>query len=450
MIVKNILALRKFSMFLQGIIVLQPLYLGINTPYYTIKRFKIPESSVDLYITKINITMQLGYFVGLLLANFYFYVFPRWIQRYNLYISVVTNWLTVTYSTLLLLSYLVKGDEGSLTFYFYMLVMCALVFGINESFAMNVGIVELPWFTASIPASGLMVVAIEFTIISCQITILIFLCAFTSVLWMVSYMQISHDAYQIDEASYQEMELEAQKYYYPADYSFLKRMWMSRYPFVASAVGLGYLYGFYPAIIPYKLANLRDAYYIDLVSIFAGSSVALMVSMLCEYTRFGPNKNWEATDSKWVYSLFVAIPYLLLPVFFINPLHFPETPVFKVILENRGVVALLAVSFNMMSCLLTVVGYSASSKQTNRENDPDMAPLNVFITYTVMLCVILYSQGYLTFYGMVESGKLTVVEGGKGKRFFYWLGKSFVYGWNRFRLILVSDIRADILKIKEL
>ncbi|UKJ88726.2 hypothetical protein MACJ_001971 [Theileria orientalis] len=447
-------------MFLQGIIVLQPLYLGINTPYYTIKRFKIPESSVDLYITKINITMQLGYFVGLLLSNLYFYVFPRFIQRLNIYISIVTSWLTVISSTLLLFSYVIKGDEGSLTMYFYMLALCSLVFGINEAFAINVGIVELPWFTASVPTSGLMVVAyqlgfatvarkigferIEFFIISCQITMLIFICGCTAILWMVSYMNITHGMYNIDEVPNDEIQIDAQRYYEPTDLSFWKRVYMSKFPFIASSVGLGYLYGFYPAIVPYKLANLTDAYHIDLMIIFTGSTLALTISMLCEYTRFGPNKNWEAKDSKWRFSLILILPYLLLPVFFINPLHFPENSVFKSVLQNKSFLAFLGIAFNMMSSCLTVVGYSGSSKQTDRDHDPDMAPLNVCITYVVMIFVILYSQGYLTFYSMVKSGKVTI-EGSRGKLFFYWLGKSFVCGWERF----TKTLAADILKIKQ-
>ncbi|UKK01115.2 hypothetical protein MACK_001928 [Theileria orientalis] len=466
MIAKNIFPLRKFTMFLQGLIVLQPLYLGINTPYYTIKRFNIPESSVDLYITKINITMQLGYFIGLIVANLYFYIVPSFIQRLNLYISVVTNWLTVITSTILLFSYVVRGEEGFLSLYFYMLATCSLVFGINEAFAINVGIVELPWFTASIPTSGLMVVAyqfvfsslarrlglerMEFTIITCQITVMIFLCGFTAILWMVSYMNITHGSYEIDSVPYDDMEVDAQKYYEPPDMSFFKRIYMSKLPFIASAVGLGYLYGFYPAIVPYKLAQLSDAYYIDLLIIFTGSTLALMISLLCEFTRFGPNKNWKATNSKWVYSLFLIFPYLALPVFFINPLHFPEIPVFNSILKNKYLLAVLGVAFNMMSCCLTVVGYAASSKQTNRDNDPDMAPLNVCITYIVMLFVILYSQGYLTFYSMVQSGNATIIEGGRDKLFFYWIGKSFICGWQRFRRTLASDIKGDILKIKHL
>uniref|UniRef100_A0A3B0NGS4 Integral membrane protein, putative n=1 Tax=Theileria annulata TaxID=5874 RepID=A0A3B0NGS4_THEAN len=443
--------LRKYSMFLSGLVLLQPLYLALNAVYFTIRRFHVPDSSVDLFISKLLNSSQFCYFLGMLLVAVYVSFVPQRYQKHNNILSIASNWATVVCSVLLLLSYVVKGEQGSLTFFYYMIAISSLVFSFNQGLVMNVSAPEIHWYAVAIPVSGIVVVVyqltflffaeklnikgINLTIVTVQTVLAIFATIATSVLWTMTYF--SADSSLLIPESF---EFESS--------SFFSNLWMSKFPILITFFGLGYVYIVYPAIAPYKLTELRPAYRIDLLSVFAVGLSSTIIVFLCEYTNLGPNKNWRHTHSLWNYSTLLIIPYLLMPILFIVPLHYPNTKLAELMTKNKAFLGFFTIVFVVLHALMVTVGYSAASMQTNDQYNPSMTSFNTFFSYFFIVFIVLVSQGYLkTYKEFLNNSDTWATNDMKGPRaFFYWLGKSFQYGWDAFTETFSSDIKSDILK----
>lgn len=443
--------LRKYSMFLSGLVLLQPLYLAVNAVYFTVRRFHVPESSVDLFISKLLNSTQICYFLGMLLVTLYVSFVPQRFQRHNNFLSIVSNWATVVCSILLLFSYVAKGDHGSLTFFYYMLAISSLVFSFNQGLVMNVSSPEIHWYAVAIPVSGIVVVVyqlvflffaekfslrnINLAVVTIQTVLAIFMCITTSVLWTMTYFSIDSSLLMPDSFEFRGS-------------SFFYNLWMSKLPILITFFGLGYVYIVYPAIAPYKLTELRPAYRIDLVCVFAVGLASTIIVFLCEYTNLGPNKNWRHSHSFWNFSALLIVPFLLMPILFIVPRHYPDTKLAELMTKNKAFLGFFTILFVVLHAVLVTVGYSAASMQTNDQYNSSMTAFNTFLSYFFTVFIVLLSQGYLkTYKDYLNNIDTWATNDMKGPRaFFYWLGKSFEHGWEAFTETFSSDIKSDILK----
>ncbi|EKX73296.1 conserved hypothetical protein [Theileria equi strain WA] len=464
---------RRAGMFMVGLTLLQTLYLGLNASRYTIKRFKIPDESVDLFITKVNNSLQISCFIGTILVNIYFWTCDS-LQKYNYKISVVTNFLCFAAYLPLLHSFTSGGPQGHLTYYYYMITFSSFIYGVNQAFMLKVGVSEITYYSASIPLGGLEAAGfhliflsiaerinvsnIDHSIVVGQILLSIVMSFITFLLCACGYWSGptpstgAQNQSASENTSGHNSNESTQQSGQHAGQPPLKDMFKAWSPILMTALGLGIIYGIYPAIMPFKLARLESAYRLDLIFMISSAFPGIILCIISECTTWGPNHNWKNVN--WNYTWFLAIPFVILPVIFILPLHYPYLSISMLIRNNIWFHGFLGFIYLYCHLILVTVGYSAAGTQVDFDKqyyDGNASAFNTLFAYFWLITISLIGHGYLKTYSKYEKDpdNWPTRHYGFWKSLWFWIPKALGGACTSLWATFSADVRGDILCKKE-
>ncbi|AFZ79807.1 hypothetical protein BEWA_026560 [Theileria equi strain WA] len=441
--------MKQLSLFLAGFALLQPLRIGLTAAKFAAKRFALPDKSLDLFITKIHNSMHLANLTGVLTINIYLWTLgAHTSQCFRGKLSIFTNLLSTLMNFVLFFVYASGGDRGHVTAYYWNLVLSAYAYGLNQAMAVTVVVKDVAFFTAAIPLAGVQVSIfhylflkatekipgfdVNFWLVIWQIIISITLSALSSVLWTSSFLDTGDEVFVYEYDDHEPLV------------RAIIRAWS---PLLMSALGMGIVFGFYPAIAPYKLAPPDTAHRIDLVILIVSAMPMLINCVMCAI-GLGPNRRWTGKSKYWHAVWIVAIPYLTCPVLFLVAMHKPQSAIGYAILNNSYFCGFLCVTIVTGYGIFKSVGFSAVGLQGGYKNGR-VSTFNSLVSFIMLVSCSFIGGGYLRAYKSFEDDRDNWPTKGFGfwKSFAFWWSHALTRGIKSVASTFTLDIRAEMEQV---
>lgn len=155
-------------------------------------------------------------------------------------------------------------------------------------------------------------------------------------------------------------------------------------------LSIGSLYAFYPAIVPYKLIDPDNGYYIDLINMFIRTLPALANCIICNMKslrKISPQCDWRERKG-WLFSWLIFLPITSVVIIAILVLHYPNWKFSKIIKDHLYIVGAMAIAFGFCYSVGRSLGITAIpyQKSTNVDELTGKPMKNVHTMNTKLMC----------------------------------------------------------------
>ncbi|EKX73065.1 conserved hypothetical protein [Theileria equi strain WA] len=435
--------LQKGAMFMAGLTLLQSLRVALTGAKFALDRFKIPQQYASSFINMVHNPMELATFTGMAIVNIALIWKEKW-KNYAGGLSAITNVALCWSFVLLLIAFTSGGEQGNLTFYYWTIVLVSFIYGLNVAAVMTVASADASLFNVGIPLSGIQVCIyyfiftklaekynwshISYRIIFWQLIIAIFISAVSAGVWIAvacGSAQSGGGTEGVDQSA------------------------AATSPILMGMVGMGGIYAFYPAILPYKLTDVSTGYAIDLVVLFVSAVPGIIIAILCMCNgtdpknngKKGPNTDWSK-NWEWNYAWMLAFPHIAAMVLCFVTLHYPSGRVASSIKSSGLKVGLITVTLKFCEEGLKAVSYAGAGAYQN-----PIPPVNAFLSQGLMIVLAFTGDGYLKTYSKYEHdrSKWPTKDFGFWRSISYWAGNGAYVACKSVKSSFTKNVRCKVL-----
>ncbi|EKX72706.1 conserved hypothetical protein [Theileria equi strain WA] len=431
--------LQKGAMFMAGLTLLQSLRVALTGAKFAMDRFKIPQQHASSFINMVHNPMELATFTGIFIINVL-----TWISWFKTWFAIVTNVALCCSFVLLLYAFRSGGQMGSLTFYYWTIVLVSFLYGLNVACVMNVGSENASFFNMGIPISGIQVCIyyyaftklaerfrwtnVSYWIIFWQLIIAIIISVVSAGIWIKAYGSAA------DQGN-------------GSDLSGIEK---AISPILMGVVGMGGIYAFYPAIAPYKLTDVGTGYTIDLVVLFVSAVPGIFIAALCKgQSGQGPDQEWKSGNGAtgWHGAWILAIPHITAMVLCLCTLHYPGSGLASSIKSSGALVGAITVTLKFCEEGLKAVSYAGAGAQNGKGKGGAISSLNTFTSQSLMIILAFTGDGYLKTYSKYEHDrdKWPTKDCGFWKSLGYWIGSGMWVACKSVKSSFTKNVRCKVL-----
>ncbi|AFZ81027.1 hypothetical protein BEWA_004350 [Theileria equi strain WA] len=427
--------LQKGAMFMAGLTLLQSLRVALTGAKFAMDRFKIPQQNVSSFINMVHNPMELATFTGMAIVTSIALGTGENSKNSFKWFAAFTNVALCCSFVLLLYAFTSGGEQGNLTFYYWVIVFVSFIYGLNVAAVMTVGGSDAAFFNMGIPLSGIQVCIyyfvftklaerfnwsnISYWIIFWQLMIAILISLASAGVWIAVAIQgPSGDSggQALDAAGLS--------------------------PIMMGMVGMGGIYAFYPAIAPYKLTDVSTGYTIDLVVLFVSAVPGIAIAILCACSSVGPDKPWKSTTQWWHATWILAIPHITAMVLCLVTLHYPDSRVANSIKSSGLKVGIITVTLKFCEEGLKAVSYSGGGAYTS-----PIPSVNAFTSQFLMILLAFTGDGYLKTYSKYENDRdnWPTKDYGTFRSICYWAGNGAYVACKSVKSSFTKNVRCKVL-----
>ncbi|XP_952234.1 Tpr-related protein family member, putative [Theileria annulata] len=430
---------------LAGLAMMLNIRLSYSSAPYALIRFGLPENLFSVFVRRMASALELWCLPSMALGNvmdlcykkagsepdkqkkFFWIIVP----------SIVTQWLNFLTYVLLLVVYLMGGDQGRLTTFYFVIAISGVVFGINMTLVYSADFYYIPVYIAGencFPALTSFIHYLatlifgnrrkwnsDYIIVYIDIGVAIIISFVAAVVWTVGYL-IEHDT----ATGYDQM------YHIHANTFDGNLNWYQISPFLMIVVGMGLVYAIYPGIAPGMIVPF---YLIDkiemgllIATIFPPVIIAILRIRAKSwspqhniYHKGGDARNgfqlWkpyqlhvasgsacdDAAEAKpenqvhaylWHFFDILFVIKIILAAIFIYSLHYRDSGLSRSIVNQPKMSTFLSITFYMCHEILLAVGFSGFIGN----NGGDLILIPQYIGALFMIFLAFYSEGYIIEY----------------------------------------------------
>ncbi|EKX73198.1 conserved hypothetical protein [Theileria equi strain WA] len=451
--------IHRFAMFMAGFSLLQTLRVAITAGRFAVVRFGIPSGQIGIFINSIHHSMETAGDVGLFLMSLYV-LFSKRNKTVDYIVSVVAIWGLFVMNLLLIVAYSVGGERGCLTFYYWVLVIASLGFGLDESISITIGVADVAYFGLGMPLSGIMACLYHavylyfaekfqwsdtyFWIVIGQIVISALVSGVAAVVWTIAYWDPGGDKTPEVQGGSGTPGGANNNHSEP----LWKRAGNAISNMLMCLCGMSCIYAFYPAIAPYQFVSPEAGHLIDLALLFTSAIPSLVIAAVCSWTDKGPDRPWT-NDGKgnfawWHATWLFMIPYVTAMVLCIFAIHYPNWRSSRAIYGNIWTTGIITVT--LKCCEETLKGVANSGVGMQGEcKDGQLSALNALTAQFTMDIVAYIGGGYVKAITKYDRDNWPTKHYGSWRSLGFWVGSALSGGLKCVRESFTTDIRANLI-----
>ncbi|XP_953776.1 Tpr-related protein family member, putative [Theileria annulata] len=436
--------------------------LSYSSAPYSLIRFRLPENLFSVFVRRMASALELWCLPSMALGNILDVGYKTIIYsnteskflgnnddrlskfRYIICPSIVTQWLNFLTYVLLLVVYLMGGDQGHLTTFYFVIAISGVVFGINMTLLYSVDFHYLPVYIVgenSFPALTSLIHYLatltfgnrrkynsDFLLVEIDIVVAIIISFVAAMVWSIGY---GYFAGQLSNpASPADTDL---KHIY--SFGFIAKFRPEQIsPFLMIVVGMGLVYAIYPGIAPGMIVPFYLIDKIEMVLLIATIFPPVIVATLrrtasktsiwshyqspmCKWgydetTQEGSAWKWKNTGNTtdesganrasasfdaffWhAFDLLMVIKISLAAIF-IYSLHYRESNLSRSIINQPKMSTFLSIVFYMCHECLLAIGFPGL---VGANGGGDYVLIPQYIGALFMIFLAFYSEGYIIEY----------------------------------------------------
>ncbi|XP_952980.1 Tpr-related protein family member, putative [Theileria annulata] len=334
--------------------------------------------------------------------------------------SIVTQWLNFATYVLLLVVYLMGGESGHLTLFYFVIAISGVVFGINMTLLYSVDFYYIPVYivgenTFPIITSFVHYLSTimfgnrrkynsDFLLVEIDIWVAILISLVAAVVWTVGYL--------IEGTN----DIGDMKHIHAYGFSGSFNGYQLS-PFLMIVVGMGLVFTIYPGIAPGMIVPFYLVDKIEMVLLVATIFPPVIIAMLRRYKpSWSPQHNtgtfnlwkeyeyapdWtQPTKKETVYAylwhLFdvLMVIKISLAALFIYSLHYRESNLSRSIVNQPKMSTFLSITYYMCHEILLALGFSGFIGN----DGGDLILIPQYIGALFMIFLAFYSEGYIIEY----------------------------------------------------
>ncbi|AFZ80612.1 hypothetical protein BEWA_000160 [Theileria equi strain WA] len=448
--------IRRFAMFMAGFSLLQTLRVAITAGRFAVVRFGIPSGQIGIFINSIHHSMETAGDVGLFLMSLYV-LFSDRNKTADYIVSVTAIWGLFMMNLLLIVAYSVGGERGCLTFYYWVLVIASLGFGLDESISITIGVADVAYFGLGMPLSGIMACLYHavylyfaekfqwsdtyFWIVIGQIVISALVSGIAAIVWTIAYWdpggtQASGEATTSPPSGPSQGPKGG--------------LWTRAGNAISNMLmclcGMSCIYAFYPAIAPYQFVSPEAGHLIDLALLFTSAIPSLVIAAVCSWTTKGPDRPWKGEYAWWHATWLFMIPYVIAMTLCIFAIHYPNWRSSRAIYGNIWTTGVITVTLKCCEETLKGVANSGVGMQAEcKDGDGQLSALNALTAQFTMDIVAYIGGGYVKAITKYDRDNWPTKHYGFWRSLGFWLGSALSGGLKCVRESFTTDIRSNLI-----
>uniref|UniRef100_A0A3B0MUX2 Theileria-specific sub-telomeric protein, putative n=1 Tax=Theileria annulata TaxID=5874 RepID=A0A3B0MUX2_THEAN len=334
--------------------------------------------------------------------------------------SIFTQWLNFITYVVLLIVYLIGGDQGHLTTFYWVIAVSGVVFGINMTLLYAVDFYYIPVYIVGENTFPMLTSFIhylstlmfgnrrkwnsDFLLVKIDIWVAIIISFVAAVVWTYGYLC------EVGE------EVGDMKHIHAFGFSGSFNGYQLS-PFLMIVVGMGLVYAIYPGIAPGMIVPFYLIDKIEMVLLIATIFPPVIVAMLRRYkpsyspqhniggpfggwTEYKYDPNWTGSADTpvhgWIWHFFdlLMVTKIVLAAIFIYSLHYRDSQLSRSIINQPKMSTFLSITFYMCHECLLALGFSGFIGN----NGGDLILVPQYIGALFMIFLAFYSEGYIIEY----------------------------------------------------
>ncbi|XP_953922.1 Tpr-related protein family member, putative [Theileria annulata] len=355
--------------------------------------------------------------------------------------SIMCQWLNFLTYVILLIVYLMGGEQGHLTTFYFVIAISGVVFGINMTLVYSVDFYYIPVYIAGENSFPIVTSFIhylstlmfgnrrkwnsDFLLVKIDIWVAIIISFVAAIVWTVGYVcEFSGEYHDMKHIHAHGFGGE------PNGYQIS--------PFLMIVVGMGLVYAIYPGIAPGMIVPFYLIDKIEMVLLIATIFPPVIIAILrikakswspqhntgtfhkwklYEYTEFGkPNDKITVHAYLWHFFDLLMVIKITLAAIFIYSLHYRESHISRSIINQPKMSTFLSITFYMCHEILLAVGFSGFIGN----DGGDWILIPQYIGALFMIFLAFYSEGYIIEYKSHDPAHWPTEGMTKWNAFCYW------------------------------
>ncbi|XP_954064.1 Tpr-related protein family member, putative [Theileria annulata] len=404
-----------------GLAMMLNIRLSYSSAPYALIRFRLPENLFSVFVRRMASALELWCLPSMLLGNIMDLGVKgaigsanednkKWWKFYCIiWSSIICQWLNFITYVILLIVYVIGGDQGRLTTFYWTIAISGVVFGINMTLVYSVDFYYIPVYIAGensfpIVTSFMHYLSTlmfgnrrkwnsDYLIVMIDIGVAIIISFAAAVIWTVGYLCEVDDSTEVKDMKH----IHANGF----DGKFSEHLIS---PFLMVIVGMGLVYAIYPGIAPGMIVPFYLIDKIEMVLLIATFFPPVIIAILRKHasdyspTHFdrGKAQPWSTyTAGVFYLSLnILMVIKILLAAIFICSLHYRDSSISRSIVNQPKMSTALSITFYMCHEILLAVGFSG----VIGNDGGDFILIPQYIGALFMIFLAFYSEGYINEY----------------------------------------------------
>uniref|UniRef100_A0A3B0MUZ8 Theileria-specific sub-telomeric protein, putative n=1 Tax=Theileria annulata TaxID=5874 RepID=A0A3B0MUZ8_THEAN len=462
------------SYILAGLAMMLNIRLSYSSAPYALIRFRLPENLFSVFVRRMASSLELWCLPSMLLGNIMDLGVKSAMLSSGLqdnadesrlwkFIvitcpSIICQWLNFLTYVMLLVVYLIGGDQGRLTTFYWTIAISGFVFGINMTLVYSADYNYIPVYIAgenSFPALTSFIHYLttlmfgnrrkhnsDYLIVCVDIVVAIIISFVAAVVWSVAY---GYYAGTYPDPGTGDDLTNNLKHIFANAFDASTR-WTQISPFLMIVVGMGLVYAIYPGIAPGMIVPFYLIDKIEMVLLIATFFPPVIIALLQKYPetkKYSPKTivlqhlNWkfggwdlyheddtggQKDTSKPVHAYFyhffdiLLIIKITLAYIFIYSLHYRDSKLSRAIVNQPKMSTFLSIVFYMCHEFLLALGFSGFIGN----NGGDLILIPQYIGALFMIFLAFYSEGYIIEYKSHDPAHWPTEGMTKWNAFCYW------------------------------
>ncbi|XP_953933.1 Tpr-related protein family member, putative [Theileria annulata] len=359
--------------------------------------------------------------------------------------SIICQWLNFLTYVLLLVVYLMGGDQGHLTVFYFVIAISGVVFGINMTLVYSadwnytpvyiVGENCFPIITSFIHYLATLLFGnrrkwnSDFLIVNIDIWVAIIISFVAAVVWTIAYGHC--DSGNTDGTTVEYGHIFAE------GFDTDSKVWCEIIsPTLMVIVGMGLVYSIYPGIAPGMIVPFYLVDKIEMVLLIATFFPPVIVALLQRFPstkKYSPKATYvypdgmggwrpyqsDGTVHNWFWHLFdiLIVIKILLAAIFIYSLHYRDSAISRSIINQPKMSTALSIIFYMCHEILLALGFAGVIG--NNGGTYVLLPAQ-YVGALFMIFLAFYSEGYIIEYKSHDPGHWPTEGMTKWNEICYW------------------------------
>ncbi|XP_955067.1 Tpr-related protein family member, putative [Theileria annulata] len=415
---------------LAGLAMMLNIRLSYSSAPYALIRFQLPENLFSVFVRRMASSLELWCLPSMALGNIWDVYYKKIIYvgtggdfnppkpedrtskfKWIIVPSIISQWLNFLTYVILLVVYLMGGDYGHLTTFYFVIAISGFVFGINMVLLYSVDFYYIPVYIVgenSFPALTSFIHYVstlifgnrrkwnsDFLLVGIDIVVAIIISFVAAMVWSIGYGHFAGNNISTGDL----------KHVHAFGFSGSLNPEATS-PFLMIVVGMGLVYSIYPGIAPGMIVPFYLIDKIEMVLLIATIFPPVIVAALrrsfstwgdirspmCKWASDslgqGSGIFWHAFDLLMVIKIFLA-------AIFIYCLHYRESAISHSIINQPKMSTFLSIIFYMCHECLLALGFPG---MVGANLGGDLVLIPQYIGALFMIFLAFYSEGYLIEY----------------------------------------------------
>ncbi|XP_953120.1 Tpr-related protein family member, putative [Theileria annulata] len=316
--------------------------------------------------------------------------------------SIISQWLNFLTYVILLVVYVMGGDSGRLTIFYWVIAISGVVFGINMTLVYAVDWQYITVYIAGENCFPILTSFIhyittlmfgnrrrwnsDFIVVCVDIVVAIIISFAAAVMWTLGY------------AVFREGPTSG-TYSYGHIHAFGFTPGIEEHvvsPFLMIVVGMGLVYAIYPGIAPGMIVPFYLIDKIEMVLLVATIFPPMIVVILQKVAKSHSPKaygGWKDNLQFWHIVDVLIVIKITLATIFIYSLHYKESSLSRSIINQPKMSTFLSITFYMCHEFLLAIGFAGQIS-----NGAEYVLIPQYIGALFMIFLAFYSEGYIIEY----------------------------------------------------